>query len=144
MLNSFDNYLRLGKVKRKTPDMEESEALLRKSIERLAYIKEREIRETTAKFLLEDAYESMREATQSLMSAKGYKPYSHEATISFLKKFYFGLFGEERIIRFDVFREKRNASVYNACHITTQDARSAIILAKDIVGIVKSIQKPGK
>ena len=100
MINSFENYLKLGKAKRKTIDPEESKALFQKANGRFKYTKSKEITEITAQFILEDAYEVAREAAQSLMSLKGYKPYSHEATISFVKEFYSSHFTEEEIKKF--------------------------------------------
>src|SRR3990167_7219141 len=112
MINSFDNYLKLGKAKRKTPDFEEAKSLLKKAEGRLSYIKTREINEKTAQFILEDSYEGVRESAQALMSIKGFKPYSHEATISFIKEFYSSSFNEGEIRKFDRFRILRNDSVY--------------------------------
>jgi len=86
MINSFDSYIKTGRVKRKTADPEEASALLRKALKRLAYAQNKDINKDNAQFILEDAYESAREAAQSLMSMKGLKPYSHEATISFVKE----------------------------------------------------------
>ena len=133
MINSFDNYLRLGKAKRKTPDPEEAMALLIQSQERLSYIGGKEISDKTAKFVLQDAYESIREAAQSLMSMRGFKPYSHEATISFIKEIYKSNFSEEDIHKFDNFRELRNNSVYKAARVFKEDANSCLLFAKDFV-----------
>ena len=74
MINSFENYVKLGKVKRKIPDREEAKALLEKAKNRIEYAKSRKTSSGTAQFVLEDSYEAMREAAQSLMSMKGFKP----------------------------------------------------------------------
>ena len=129
MINSFKNYLKLGKAKKKTPDLEKAKALLEKAENRLYYTKNKEINAKTAQFVLEDAYESAREAAQALMSLKGYKPYSHQATISFIKEFYNTIFTEEEIHAFDRFRQLRNNSVYKAVPVTKQDAKAAILFA---------------
>jgi len=84
MIDSFENYLKAGKVKRKTPDSEEAKALFEQSKERMEYTKLKDINQKTAKFALQDSYEAAREAAQSLMSIHGFKPYSHEATIIYL------------------------------------------------------------
>ncbi|MBL7169759.1 MAG: hypothetical protein ISS48_01975 [Candidatus Aenigmarchaeota archaeon] len=62
MINSFKNYLEDGKAKKKTPDPEEAKSLLEKSQNRLEYIKLKKITNKTATFILEDAYEAVREA----------------------------------------------------------------------------------
>ena len=94
MINLFKEYLKQGQVKKKTPDPEEAKSLLNKAINRLTYFRKQLIKEKEASIVLENTYESMREATQALMSLKGYKPYSHEATIHFLKEFYHQEFNE--------------------------------------------------
>ena len=141
MINSFENYLKLGKVKRKTPDSEEAKALLKKSTERVEYIRHKNISNKTSSFVLEDAYEAAREAAQALMSVKGFKPYSHEATISFIKEFYKSSFNEEEIHEFDRFRQLRNDSVYKAVTIIEEDAKSSVLFAKIFTKKVESLLK---
>ena len=137
MINSFDNYLKLGKAKRKTPDFEEAKSLLKKAESRLSYIKTRETNEKTAQFILEDSYEGIRESAQALMSIKGFKPYSHEATISFIKEFYSSSFNEGEIRKFDRFRILRNDSVYSAKPINSEDAKTSFLFAIDFINKVK-------
>lgn len=141
MISSFDDYLKLGKAKRKTPDYEEAKSLLEQSKERLEYTNLREINQKTAKFVLQDSYEAVREAAQSLMSIKGFKPYSHEATISFIKKFYSNNFNEEEIYKFDHFRQLRNNSIYKAIKIMEEDAKSSTLFAKKFIQKVQQITK---
>ncbi len=126
---SFENYLKFGKIKKKTPDPEESKALFHKAQDRLEYIRNRNVNAKIAKFVFEDAYDAIRESAQALMSAKGFKPYSHEATISFVKKFYKEHFNEEEISDFDYFRKLRNDSVYRAVEISKEDAEAAVNFA---------------
>ena len=84
MIQPFEWYLKLGKAKKKTPDTEEAHALLTKAQKRVNYIERQTLTSDSAQFIFEDTYEALREASQSFMSIHGYKPYSHEATISFL------------------------------------------------------------
>ncbi len=139
MINSFENYLKLGKVKRKTPDYEEAKALFEQSEERMEYTRLKDINQKTAKFVLQDSYEAVREAAQSLMSVHGFKPYSHEATISFIKKFYSDNFDEEYINKFDHFRQLRNNSVYKAAKVMEEDAKSSILFAKEFIEKVQPL-----
>jgi len=138
MINSFENYLKLGKAKRKTIDPEESKALFQKANGRFKYTKSKEITEITAQFILEDAYEVAREAAQSLMSLKGYKPYSHEATIAFIKDYY-KEFTPEDINNFDRFRVLRNNSVYKAEPVSKEDAKTSLLFASKFIKKVESI-----
>ncbi len=133
MIEEFGNYLRLGKVKKKISDKKEAKALLEKASQRLDYIKSKEISEKTAQFVLEDSYEAIREAAQSLMSIKGFKPYSHEATISFLKEFYPYDFDERSIQKLDMFRQLRNDSIYKAVQVLAEDAADILMFAEEFI-----------
>jgi len=90
----------------------------------LDYIKKQEINGETSPFIFEDIYETLREAAQSLMSLKGYKPYSHEALISFLKEFY--KFPEHEISAFDRYRILRNKTVYSATNVSPEVCKEAL------------------
>ena len=139
MISSFENYFKLGKVKSKTPDYEEAKALFEQSKERIEYAKLKDINQKTAKFVLQDSYEAIREAAQSLMSIRGFKPYSHEATISFIKRFYSADFNDEAINKFDHFRRLRNNSVYKAVKVMEDDAKSSMLFAKKFIQKVQPL-----
>ena len=141
MINKFDYYIKLGKVKKKTPDFEEAKSLFEKAVNRLEYTKSKEISNKNAQFVLEDSYESVREAAQALMSIKGFKPYSHESTISFIKEFYILDFTEEEVYKFDRFRKLRNDSVYMAKPIINEDAKSSVSFAIGFINKVKLLLK---
>ncbi|MBI2548398.1 hypothetical protein HYW21_03535 [Candidatus Woesearchaeota archaeon] len=141
MIHSFQQYLALGKVKKKTPDPEEAHALLKKSEQRIKYIRIKKIDNDTTSFILEDSYEAIRESTQALMSIKGFKPYSHEATISFLKSFYAADFSEEELAIFDRFRLLRNDAVYKATKIMESDARESFGFAVRFIKKIRRLHK---
>lgn len=144
MINSFSYYLKLGKAKRKTPDFEEAKALFEKSKNRLEYTKSKEIDNKTAQFVLEDSYEAVREAAQALMSIKGFKPYSHEATISFVKESYNSDFSEEELHKFDRFRQLRNNSIYMAKPVANEDAKASVLFAIEFINKVNLLLKSKK
>ena len=81
MIERFQYYLKERFAKKVEVDREEAKSLLKKTLLRFEYIKKQEINGETSPFIFEDICETMREAAQSLMSLKGYKPYSHEALI---------------------------------------------------------------
>lgn len=141
MINSFENYLKAGKVRSKTIDPEESKSLLEKAQRRISFVKNIPIDENNKDFLFENAYASIREAAQSLMSLKGFKPYSHEATISFIKRFYGIEFNEENISSFDRFRDLRNNSVYKAEPVQETDTGEVISFAVTFVQIIEKLHK---
>lgn len=114
--------------------------MFKKAEVRLNYFKDKKITEEDASIIFENLYSSIREATQSLMSLKGYKPYSHEATISFLKEFY-KEFNEEDINKFDRFRQLRSNSEYRAIPISKEDAESCLEFAKIFINKIKGLKK---
>ena len=144
MINSFNNYLKQGKVKKKTYDFEEAKALFEKAKNRIKYTKSRKLSIGSAQFILEDSYEAIRESAQALMSINGYKPYSHESTISFIKEFYNSKFTEEEIHKFDRFRQLRNNSIYKAEAVSLEDAKDCIYFAIGFIKKIKSILKVKK
>lgn len=136
-MNSFNNYIKSGKVKKKTPDPEEAQALLQQASDRLEYTQEKNITKKNAKFVFENTYEAAREAAQSLMSFKGFKPYSHEATVRFVKEYY--QFSDEEISLFDHFRKLRADSIYRAVKIMEKDAQECLTFSITFVEKVKSL-----
>lgn len=128
-----------GHVKKKTEDPEEAKSLFENSKIRLDYFKDKEITEKDAFIIFEDLYKSIRESAQSLMSFKGYKPYSHEATISFVKEFYSEKFSEEELNKFDRFRILRSDSEYRAIPVTKEDAESCLEFTKTFVEKINEI-----
>lgn len=125
MIMEFQFYIDSNLVRKASPDKGEAEALMNKAEGRLNFsIKTRQINENTATYIFEDIYECLREASQSLMSLKGYKPYSHEAVISFLKEFF--IFAGSDISAFDRYRILRNKAVYKGERISSEICREAL------------------
>ena len=128
MIEKFQYYLNEGLARKVKVDREEAKSLMNRAALRLDYVKSQEINEDTSPFIFEDIYETLREASQSLMSLKGYKPFSHEALISFLKEFY--NFPEHEISAFDRYRILRNKTVYCAANVSTAVCRDALKFAE--------------
>lgn len=125
MIVEFQFYLDNNLARKDSPDRGEAEALMNKAEGRLNFsIKVRHIDENTATYIFEDIYECLREAAQSLMSLKGYKPYSHEAVISFLREFF--KFSESDLETFDRYRILRNKAVYRGERISSIVCREAL------------------
>lgn len=139
MIDKFENYLNNGKAKRKTPDISESKSLIQKAEKRIKFL--RPLNDETSSLFFEDVYEAARESAQALMSLKGFKPYSHEATISFLRDYYKSQFSEAEIFEFDRFRALRGNSVYRAQDVSKEDALKCLQFAKVIVEKVNKIIK---
>jgi len=125
MIKEFRYYLDNNFVRKGSLDVAKAKALIKKAEGRIKFsIKSRQINEETAPYVFEDIYECLREASQALMSLEGYKPYSHEAIISFLKEFYD--FKEYDIDSFNRYRILRNKSVYGGEKISIGKCKEAL------------------
>lgn len=124
MIERFQFYINENLVRKESPDLAEAKSLIEKSFQRMEFIKQLNIDENNSTFIFEDIYECLREAAQALMSLDGYKPYSHEAVISFLKEFY--KFDEYEITTFNRYRILRNNCVYRAAKASVDTCNSAI------------------
>lgn len=126
-MNEFELYLKEGKVKRQTPDFELAGSLIEDSKIRIEKIKKPDIREFS-KIAFENAYDAIRDILDALLAADGYKSYSHEASIAYLKKY---AFEDSTIKELDNFRYLRNSSKYYGKDVPEDDA----------VGILEFYQK---
>ena len=137
MIDSFESYLKQGKAKRKTADKVEADSLLERAKKRMSYL--RVLNKETAFLVVDDAYESAREAAQALMSKDGFKPYSHEATISFLVCSYKNEFEEYELREFDRFRDLRNKINYQAKEVSEGEALKWVEFTKSIIKKIEEI-----
>lgn len=125
MIKEFEYYLKNNLVRKGSVNKIEAKALIQKAENRIKFsIKERKINENTSSFVFEEIYECLREAFQSLMSLRGYKPYSHEVIISFLKKFC--QFEEQTISIFNNYRILRNKTVYGGEKISIEKCKETL------------------
>ncbi|MBI4452944.1 hypothetical protein HY637_05930 [Candidatus Woesearchaeota archaeon] len=85
MVKEFEYFIRKGDVKVQKPDINLSKAAFRESMDRLEFAKNIS-KLKISKYILENAYESMREAADSLLYLDGFKSFSHEASIVYLAK----------------------------------------------------------
>ena len=107
-VKSFNYFINEKKVKKIHPDIELARSLLKN-------IQERE--ETTLKLepkefhliVFENLYDCLSEQLDAILALDGYKSYSHEAVIIYLKNFNFP---ENKIFDLNRFRIKRNNSKY--------------------------------
>ena len=112
-------------------------SFLEKAQLRLKRIAKEAVEPDEASIVFEEVYESLRESAQALMEIKGYKPYSHEALISFLK--------EERLLSLDTitvldnYRIIRNNSVYRAEKVSLQKCREALKFAQVTIPKIRHI-----
>lgn len=121
-MNDFEFYLNEGEVKKRTPDPNLAKALLRDAESRFENIVKLDTK-TFHKIIFENAYDSFRELLDALLAIDGYKSYSHEASIAYLKKYGFD---DSIILELDEFRFKRNSSKYYGKDVSPSDAEGII------------------
>ena len=131
MIKPFEYFIKENLVRKSNPNISMAKSLLQKAAIRLKRIVTSKIEESESSIVFEEVYECLREASQSLMEIKGYKPYSHEALISFLKEQKF--LSEENINILDNYRILRNNSVYKAEKVSLQKCLEAIEFAKQVL-----------
>ena len=136
MIKPFEYYINENLVRKSIPNIGMAKSLLQKSEIRLKRVKNEKISDENSSIVFEDIYETLREASQSLMEIKGFKPYSHEALVSFLKEY--KLVSDEKAVIIDNYRILRNNSVYKAEKISSQKCMEALSFAKNILPEIKS------
>ena len=136
MIKPFEYYINEKLVRKSVPNISMAKSLLQKSEIRLKRVKNEKIDDENSSIVFEDVYELLREASQSLMEINGFKPYSHEALVSFLKDY--KLLPDEKIITMDNYRVLRNNSVYKAEKVSSQKCSEALEFAKKILPEIKA------
>lgn len=132
-MRPFSFYVTSGMVKKQTPDKNTAEAVTRDSFERLALANA--IRGTQkAKYVLENAYEAIRELIDARLALDGYKSYSHEASVAYLLELGFS---ETEAYRVDRLRKKRNDIKYVGKDAEPSEADEALATAEQIMKKLK-------
>ncbi len=135
MILPFEKYLEEGKIEKQVPDVNRGHSLIKKAEKRLRFL--RPIASESADLVFEDVYEAMREASQSLMTIRGYKPLSHEALIAYLRDI--ENFDASIIYKLDSYRKLRNKSIYEAEKIDLIKTKEALAFAQKLLQKIKLI-----
>jgi|SRR3989344_2751024 len=135
MIKPFEYYEKDGQVEKTIANIGLVKSLLEKAEIRLNRILKEEINDIKASLIFEDAYETIREASQALMQFDKYKPLSHEALISFLMKSRY--LSQEKISILNNYRILRNKSVYQAEKISLDKCKESIKFAKEVLPEIK-------
>jgi hypothetical protein len=127
-------------VKKASPDKQLAVSLA-KDMEERAYDAMKLDVKTFPKMIFENVYDALRDFCDALLSAEGYKSYSHEGSISFLAQKGFDV---AFISALDNFRYKRNGSKYYAKKLSSEDAKSIIDFYNSNKGrISEALKKAG-
>ena len=137
MVKEFEYFLKKGDVKKQSIDQNTSKATFKDAKERLTFAKSL-YKKVQAKYVLENAYEAMREAADAVLYSEGFKSYSHEASIVYLLK---KNVSYEEISDINRFRKIRNGIKYYGKDCDQNDAKDALILAEKIIRKIERILK---
>ncbi len=136
-MKEFNFFVNKGDVRKQSPDKNLAKATFDGGEERLALAKSLQ-KLAKPKYILENAYEAMREAADSILYSDGFKSFSHEASIIYLLK---KGFSESDIAEFDRFRKIRNGIRYYGGDCDAPDAEDAMKLAEKIIQKIKEISE---
>jgi len=100
-----------NKVKQVRKNPEQANSLLELANKRFESIEKRKDYEYP-QLLLEDYYETIKELVSALLTIHGYKSYSHECLISFMKEFYPNTLTQSQLRFLDDLRRLRSDILY--------------------------------
>ena|SRR3989304_3579377 len=138
-MKDFSIFLADGSVKKQQPDKNLSLDLSKDSLDRVEDAKLSLKTGRKPKFIYENVYESLREAADSILFLKGYKSFSHEASISFLQQF--KELSAKEISDFDRMRIKRNGMKYYGKSCSEKDVEDSIKFAENMIKKLLEIRK---
>lgn len=104
------------KVKKVKENPEQAKALFELANKRLESINKRR-KDEYAQFLIESYYEVIKELISSLLSIHGYKSYSHECLVSFIKEYYPDSLDEYQLHFVDSMRKLRSDIQYRGADV---------------------------
>ena len=128
----FQTYLTTGDVKKLVSDKNLAKNLLQLAKLRLDKLLTADFDKENAFQIVERCYNVLKELTDALLAIKGYKSYSHEAAIEFLREFYAKDLSMAGIEKIDKYRVLRNDIFYRGRTTTKQDAELAL---KDVQAV---------
>ena len=118
-MKNFNYYITEGKVKKSFTDIELAKSLIKDALERKKIIPLLDVK-LMPKIVYENAYDVIRDLLDAILAIDGYKSYSHEASISYLKNYNFD---EIMMLKIDGFRYERNSSKYYGKGVSIEMAR---------------------
>ena len=137
-MKEFSHFIEKQEVKKQNPDNNLSQATFKASIERLHHAQKLAKEKDNPKYVLENAYEAMREASDSILYAEGDKSYSQEASIVYLEN---KEFNQQELTEFNRFRKIRNNIKYYGQTCDEIDAQLCLKLAQHIINKIEKILK---
>ena len=138
-MKDFEHFIREGEVRKQKKDSNLANALIKSSEKSVKNIRRIKVDGLNAESVLSEIYDSIRELIDAILSLEGYKSYSHEASILFLKKY--SLFSEKEILFLDDLRKIRNGIKYYGKEADVESALTVINFMKSILLKFKKVLK---
>jgi len=137
----FEDYLKEGSVRKVTVDKQLAKNLVKVASMRIKILESIPITENNSFSFIENCYEAIREMIDALMALKGFKSYSHEASIEFLKKFYSIQLTMGNVNKIDRYRKIRNDIKYRGLLTSRNEAEDVVKNTKIILKLLIEILK---
>jgi len=132
---NFESSLDNGKAKKVIPDTIRASSLFKSSLQAIGTAKTIPINATTAKTILRELYEGLREYCEAIGYLNGYKFLDHESIGFFLKD----ILKEQSLFRkFDRYRKLRNGINYYGEDIDIETIKEAI---KEIPHMIHELER---
>lgn len=136
-MRKFDFYLKENSVKKVSPDPELAISLMNDSRERFRSAEKLGTKEFS-KIIFENVYDALRDILDAILAVRGFKSYSHEASIAFLEKE--GI-EEPLTLELDNFRHLRNSSKYYDKSVSVDSAEEILKFYKRYSGKLETLFK---
>jgi uncharacterized protein (UPF0332 family) len=128
-LKEFSFFLATNAVRKQQPNVHLAQATARESLDRIEMAKGI-LRSQKPKYALENAYEAVRELIDAILFLKGYKSYSHEASVSYMMDLGFS---EGEMGQIDRLRRRRNGIKYYGEDASLEEAEEAVKIAGTVI-----------
>ena len=128
----FEDFIKKGLVRKTSKDKSLVRALLQNSKKDIEFLNGLKINEKSVRKIMTNFYDVLRSVLEAVSVIKGYKIYSHEAYIYFLKEIKENLLA----IKFDRFRRIRNSINYYGKDISIEETKENIYEIKKMINIL--------
>lgn len=136
-MTEFEDFIKKGEVKKKETNKILAEALKKSADKNIRFVKKLDINDENAEHIVQDCYDIIRELIEAKLSIDGYKSYSHEATILYLKRF--KQFNELELEFIDNLRKLRNNIKYYGKESTAEEAKKTLNFMDKILNKLKEL-----
>ncbi len=134
---NFEDFIKTDEVKHQSSDKNLAESLKKESQDRVDFIRRLIKNSENPKYIVENIYDLLKELIEAKLAIEGFKSYSHEATIIYLRKF--KEFTDSEIRFFDELRKVRNKLKYYGKNIEKDKANKVVEFMEEILPKLKNL-----